>query len=193
MRQVDGPLLGAQEQGACQVLPRRALRTRQHVLHHVRVARHEALGIARLEQAQLVKHGQRLGKALGGGALVHAIGRRHVSLGEHLCHGLVGHEHGLLDQAGGTCHLSHGDPRGLAALVEDHLGLARLEVDRPALAPEGPAQACDLVEKRDGLGHARGVIGRAGQLVGANLPRKQGVCRSVVESCVRADRRCHGA
>ena len=169
VRQVDCPRLCTQQQGIGKILARRSLRALEHVLHHVGVRTQQPLGVARLQQLQLVQHRQRCRQMLMLRPLVHAVGGRRLHAGKHLCHRLVGHQHGLLDEAGRTRLLTHRNAHGLVVLVEHDASLARLEVDGAALAPYVAAQTRHLVEQANRLGHLYGHFRLAGKVALGNL------------------------
>ena len=79
-------------------------------------------------------------------ALVHAVQRRVLTLGDEFCRTDVGREHGLFDQlVGFGAHARH-DLLDVAVGVANDLRLGRLEVDRTALLARLDQRAVDLVQ-----------------------------------------------
>ncbi len=78
--------------------------------------------------------------------VVHAVERRMASLGEKIARADVGRQHALLDQTMCVVARLGDDARDLAARVELHARLDRLEVDRAAPVPLLQEDLVDLVQ-----------------------------------------------
>ena len=192
VRQVGGAALGAQQEGAGQVLSAGPAGALQNAADGKRVPGKKRRGVALLKEAHLVQGQDGAAQVLGGGSLVHAEGGGHLGVGQDLGHALVGKEHGLLNQARRAAALAHGDAGGVAVGVQGHLGLARLEVDGAALGAHALAQLADLVQDAQHLcqlvllGWVRGQVG------GGGAAAQKGVHLVVAQARVGADGRGHG-
>ena len=124
---------------------------------------------------------------------MHAVGGRHLGVGEDACHGLVGQQHRLLHKPRRSRPVAHAHACGMALIVENDLGLARLEVDGSPGAAGALPQVPDAVEhaKHRGDGIRLGSVD-ARQFGRRDRAREQPVHLVVAQARVRADRRGAG-
>ena len=106
---------------------------------------------------------------------MHTIRSGKVTVGKKLSHAFVGEQHGLLDQAGGGAALARDDVDRQAGVIQKHVDLGRLEVDRPALAADLPPSArqriCVLKELNEVDAALTGSVGGFGSAPQGRLIR----------------------
>ena len=64
---------------------------------------------------------------------MHAVRRSQIVVGEELSDAFVGEQHRLFNQAGGGTTFARDDVDGNALVIQEHVNLGRLEIDRAAL------------------------------------------------------------
>ena len=80
--------------------------------------------------------GERLdgrGQRVCRGLLMHAVRRSQIVVGEELSDAFVGEQHRLFNQTGGGAAFARDDVNGNALVIQEHVDLGRLEVNRAAL------------------------------------------------------------